>query len=278
LKINVIKFNSIWHNIGNIVGKSENMKMTLNPPAVASMIVYAITNGQLAELQVLMDKLVNEGKTNVLSLIIKVISRPEILNRLVRTIMNDNSLWQKALQNSYRHENGFHKIVLMDGEYFKLRLHHFGATSKIPMENIHDHRWPFASSILSGELKMDIFQRTDSTSDSEEVHHFIYKSDKSNGEYKTEEVGLAYLEKIEQRTYYPGETYLMRTDELHRITNQDGDESITLILTGKPISKECNLYARREIKEEEKQLMHYSSEGLTQMLDEILEFIYPQKN
>jgi hypothetical protein len=38
------------------------------------------------------------------------------------------------------------------------------------------------------------------------------------------------------------------------------------------------LYARREIKEEEKQLMHYSSEDLTQMLDEILEFIYPQKN
>jgi hypothetical protein len=70
----------------------------------------------------------------------------------------------------------------------------------------------------------------------------------------------------------------MRTDELHRITNQDGDQSVTLILTGKPISKECNLYARRPIVEEEKNLVHYSSSELRLMLEYILEEIYPQKN
>ncbi len=242
------------------------------------MILLAVSNGKITELGKLIDALVKDGKTNMLSLINRVISRPEVISRMVRSIINNDTLWGNALTNSYRHENGFHKIVLMEGEYFKLRLHHFGTTAKIPMENIHDHRWPFSSAILSGELKMDLFQRSDILSATEEVIHYIYKSDKSTDKYETVKIGNTHLEKIDTRIYYPGDTYLMRTDELHRITNQDGDQSVTLILTGKPISKECNLYARRPIVEEEKNLVHYSSSELRLMLEYILEEIYPQKN
>lgn len=255
------------------------MKITqLTSSEFASLLISSIMNGHALPIQVFIDKMIGEGKTDVLVMINKILSRPEILNRLISVVMKNDSLWKKALKNSYRHENGFHKIVLLSGKNFKLRIHHFGATAKIPMENIHDHRWPFASTILSGELKMDIFQRTDKETSTEELHHFIYKSDKTNGNYHTDYLGLSYLEKIQERVYYPGDSYLMRTDELHRIKNQDGDESITLILTGKPISKDCNLFARKPMKEEEKQLIHYSENELRKMLDEIKEKIYPQKN
>jgi hypothetical protein len=187
-------------------------------------------------------------------------------------------LFNNVSDYSYYHENGFHKIVLLSGKYFKLRLHHFGVSSKIPMENIHDHRWAFASTILSGTLEMDMFEQCQDVIDENKLIHYVYNSDKSTGSYSTDKIGMVSLNKIETRFYEAGETYLMLPDELHRIKNQEGQESLTLILTGKPENSTCNLYALREINEEEKNTVKYKKAELIKMLDEITEKIYPQKN
>lgn len=75
-----------------------------------------------------------------------------------------------------------------------------------------------------------------------------------------------------------GQVYSMSPDELHRIKNAYGEESITLILTGKPISKECNLYAKRPILEEEKNSTPYEEKRLRRMLAQINEMVCPKLN
>jgi len=208
----------------------------------------------------------------------KVLSKPEFLSLLIKGISNSPSMLSRTLAGSYYHENGFHKIVLLSGKFFKLRLHHFGVSAKIPMENIHDHRWAFASTILKGDLKMDLFMPTQKGSRTEKAYHFIYEADKSSGNYNTEFISVAHLKKSESRTYRAGDTYLMNTHELHRIRNTSGQESITLMLTGKPLSSKCNLFARRMILEDEKKTISYGEEKMIDMLEAISEKIYPQKN
>jgi hypothetical protein len=187
-------------------------------------------------------------------------------------------MFEKMLDESYYHENGFHKIVLLSGKNFKLRLHHFGVSSKIPMENIHDHRWAFASTILSGTLEMDMFKLSQIVRDENKLIHYVYNSDKSTGSYSTDKIGMVSLNKIESRFYEAGETYLMLPQELHRIKNQEGQESLTLILTGKPENNTCNLFALREINDEEKNTVKYEASELIKMLEKNIEKIFPQKN
>ncbi len=254
------------------------MRANISLEQLQSEINEIILNGQLGELATMLDDIIDLSSGEILTSINKMLAIPANLSMLTRTILNNPAILNKVVEESYYHENGFHKIVLLSGRNFKLRLHHFGVAAKIPMENIHDHRWPFASTILSGELKMDIFRVSEQRKNTEALYHFIYGSDKSNGSYTTDLVGKVYLEKAETRIYKPGESYLMLPDELHRIKNSEGQESVTLILTGKPVGGQCNLYAKRHILDKERKTITYQQEDLSNMLSSLIEKIYPQQN
>lgn len=241
-------------------------------------LIDTLFNGQLTDFTYSIDKMIETGDQYTLLEMNKFLGNSKMLVFLINKIMCNVKTLESVLAESYYHENGFHKIVLLSGENFKVRLHHFGTTDQIPMENIHDHRWPFASTILSGRLDMDMFEANLRTDDAERLHHFIYDSDKSTGSYSTNYKGDILLNRTLSVSYYTGESYLMLPDELHRITNEPGQESITLIITGKPISKTCNLYAKRPILQEEKITNKYSVNSLCCMLNEITEKIFPQKN
>lgn len=218
------------------------------------------------------------GDNHLLAAAHAEITSPFRLRLLIETILRNENWFNKVLEESYYHENGFHKIVLLEGTLFKFRLHHFGSSAKIPMENIHDHRWPFASGVLYGRLHMSMFTTTGDEKISEKLLHYRYDSNKNNGSYGTDLIGSAYLKICEERIYHPGDNYFMDTHELHRITNSLGDESITAILTGKPIRRKCNLFAKRPITSSEKKPKKYSKEALSAMLRILAEKIYPMNN
>jgi hypothetical protein len=255
------------------------METNTKSKMIRSLVPTYILNGRFRELEQGLDGLIERGDDETLEIINRTLARPENLSLLIEGICGSKDMLDRTVASSYYHENGFHKIVLLSGRMFKLRLHHFGVTAKIPMENIHDHRWCFASTILSGELNMDLFTVSEKGSRTEKAYHFIYESDKSGGSYRTDFVSVAHLRKSESRTYVTGDTYLMRTHELHRIRNKPGRESVTLILTGKPVGSRCNLYSRREkILEEEKQTVAYDRNVLVRMLGSLSEKVYPKRN
>jgi hypothetical protein len=270
-----------WRQIlQNVLKTRKEIKMTTSSNILEckSFIRNFILNRNINELVEAIDELLNNNSSEILTLINQSLSEPDTLSLLIKRIIDSPLMFAKTLDQSYYHENGFHKIVLLSGKQFKLRLHHFGVSSKIPMENIHDHRWAFASTILSGTLEMDMFEQSQYVIDENKLIHYVYNSDKSTGSYSTDKIGMVSLNKIETRFYEVGETYLMLPDELHRIKNQEGQESLTLILTGKPENNTCNLYALREIEDEEKNTVKYEALYLKKMLEENIEKIFPQKN
>jgi hypothetical protein len=253
-------------------------EMKKNDLMLRSVIENDIINGKFNDLIEFLDECLKNGNNEILVSANIILARPDNLAALIKMICSNPERLAKTVEASYHHENGFHKIVLLTGKYFKLRLHHFGATTMIPMENIHDHRWCFSSTILSGELKMDLFTVVSKATETEELYHFKYDSKKINGQYQTQFISQAHLKIIESRSYQPGDTYLMMPHELHRIRSTPGQESVTMILTGKPVNRKCNLYSKRMILEAEKQTIQYKTEVLTKMLISLAETIYPQNN
>ena len=250
--------------------------MQLTNQQVQKVITESILRKSINTLKDILDSLLESNNDAVLLQINKVLSSPANLSLIIRKILGDSAAFRKVGKESYYHENGFHKIVILSGKNFKLRLHHFGAQAKIPMENIHDHRWAFASSILTGSLKMDLFKADDN--EGEQLIHYQYNSIKTNGKYSTDVIGSAKLKVIETKEFIAGQQYLMTCEDLHRILNKAGEESMTLILTGKPENVTCNLYARKAIEDNEKSTIPYEKKQLKRMLVQISEKIFPILN
>ena len=245
---------------------------------ICQVIENLVINGNLHKLAAALEVIVAQNDDSILIPVNMVLSKPANLKHLIRQILNDAMLFDAVRIGSYCHKNGFHKIVLMQGANFKLRLHHFGARGLSAMENIHDHRWPFASNILVGKLCMQMFEANRNTREGELLMHHEYNSDKSSGAYSTTLRGFALLNKTKELFLQAGDSYMMMPEDLHRIISKQGEESITLILTGKPRGKTCNLYSKRVITHEEKETPNYGVSELRSHLEKLGEIIYPQYN
>lgn len=218
-------------------------------------------------LKLYIEELVLNNDEKVLQMINMILGKPSNIKKLMDLIVQNETLFNEVLNKSYCHENGFHKYVLLEGQNFKIRLHHFGVTEKVAMENIHDHRWPFASTILKGNLEMEMYEESQLHAEGDLLLHYRYNSDKSKGAYETILLGLIKMKRKSQIKYFEGDSYLLTPEALHRITNKE--ECVTLIITGKPCSTECNLYAKREITCDEKETKKYKKDTLIKNLQKI---------
>jgi hypothetical protein len=193
------------------------------------------------------------------------------LGSIIGSILEDEDLLQGCLKSSYRHANGFDKIVLLSGPNFKLRLHRFvqdPTKQPPPAEHVHNHRWPFASRIIDGSLCMDLFAETGGEDPNSPIpfHKYIYHSQKEDGGFNASYVGVRGLVCISESVWHEqGTTYCMSPEEMHRIICSH--ESVTtLMLTGKPISSTCNLLSNTRLSFEQTRTQPYDREQLLEIL------------
>jgi hypothetical protein len=114
---------------------------------------------------------------------------------------------------SYLHGNGFFKIPLARCESHSLRLHIWRVGSSAE-ENLHSHRWPFASAVLLGELTCEIWE--DGTGDDALIRpEMIYRGNAS----ALEPIGDCRVRLKTICRYHAGDRYWLPADGLHRIVN-----------------------------------------------------------
>lgn len=209
---------------------------------------------------------INEEIT--LSCVVAFLNDPAILGSLIGRITSDPFLNKRMIDESYYHLNGFDKIVLINRPNFKIRLHNFlPRPEKRAMENIHDHRWNFASAMLRGSFNTDLF--ANGLRKDLKTHSYTYHSNKVNDKYDTVYNGEVFLEKLTTIQVSEGENYFMPADVLHRINEMNTDGTVTIIVTGPPINETCQLYASRLMEEEEKSLVKHDNHYLYNLLSEI---------
>lgn len=219
------------------------MTYTISTPAksIQSAIITANKYGP-QNLQAVLDNLFTQYDTQtVVSSVIGLLSQADHFQALITNLLGDTDSVKAIQAASYYHKNGFDKIVLLSGKNFKLRLHHFYPPGqKQPMENVHDHRWDFSSSILFGDMGMKIYKEDVNGDDLR--YGYLYSPVKG-GKYSPKFQDMIRVQCTENRRYAAGQHYFMPNDIMHRITDMGQQGCITLMMTGPGDRPTCKLYA-----------------------------------
>lgn len=142
---------------------------------------------------------------------------------------------------AYFHQLGFYKFVLatIEGSYRRTVRLHYWKRSEVK-DDIHDHVASFASKVLVGSLRNEIY----STNISGEL--FVEETFVADGlgcipshAVKTENT----LELKSQNLLGAGATYYLNYDVLHRLKPMS-ENLITLIIQDAPVAREIKVYRR----------------------------------
>lgn len=130
----------------------------------------------------------------------------------------------------YRHPNGFYKMKLLSpGTHaWALRVHLWDAP--VLPSDVHDHRWNFASFIVSGQLQESQFtilrgtgrKQTFTLTRSEDGYHYAPE-------------GVCELTEVRRHTHTAGQVYTLDHRVLHRADPVGDYPVITAVLQGRDI-------------------------------------------
>lgn len=144
---------------------------------------------------------------------------------------------------AYRHPNGFLKIVLVADPEFQLRLHVWRPTPEYPppTENVHNHRWDFASAVLAGGYR---FQEFVPDARGEQFHGFRYGGHRGTSSYALSPTGEARLRCRFDADLSSGSSYLLTSDVLHRVVSPADRTTVSMVLQGPHKDMPVEVYAK----------------------------------
>ncbi|PBC38567.1 hypothetical protein CJ179_38905 [Rhodococcus sp. ACS1] len=129
-----------------------------------------------------------------------------------------------VLENSYKnfHTKGFDYICLKRSDRYTQKLYFFdGDVSSLPeVVNPHDHRYDFATTCIAGEVENVLFERSIKAAYNGEpaLRYEVFKyRTPLNGGNGFEWFAESMLRETSRVAYKPGETYLMKYNQLHTI-------------------------------------------------------------
>lgn len=130
------------------------------------------------------------------------------------------------------HDNGFAKIIIATSPVsgMKAVLHVWPNDTGTAGDNIHNHRWDFASVVLRGELQVEIYARTDG----ESYPAFSYKSPSGGDTYSLEPNGPISAARVALIQLPRTSTYSWDHQVLHRAFGIGTPGTVTFIIQGRP--------------------------------------------
>lgn len=132
-------------------------------------------------------------------------------------LLSDRESLQKVANLSHLQGNGFYKINLYEQDLFSLRLH-IWFPDVIAQENLHSHRWPFASTILYGSLQSELWD-DDISGNARHYDEYLYLG----RDHELLPIGKAKVTLTQKKIFSQGEAYTLKSDQLHRIVRYSGE-------------------------------------------------------
>lgn len=162
---------------------------------------------------------------------------PHCVLALIDEVLTHPVLLAEVANRSYHHGNGFLKVVLAAHDGWKLRLHIWfpGAPCE---ENIHDHRWSFASTILCGELLSETF--VDDASGPVVGQEYLYHARHGNEDSRKVAASQFRLRSQGRLMRRTGDAYFLPESVLHRICDYPGKQLVATMMCSAPTSQTSN--------------------------------------
>lgn len=159
------------------------------------------------------------------------VSQKDLLTQLLNAILTERDRRENVSRRSYRHPNGFEKLVLLAGDapYYKLRLHVWHPNARPIRSDIHNHRWNFGTKLLVGEYEMQLF-RTDKTG--RRRYSYWYEPANRATSFSLDYNGVVCVKVAVHINVSEGSSYLLAHDTLHRVTVGANTTVVSLVLQG----------------------------------------------
>ncbi|MEU1853401.1 hypothetical protein ABZ499_30090 [Streptomyces sp. NPDC019990] len=178
---------------------------------------------------------------------LSAVIRARVFPRLVRDIMSDEARFAEMARRSVWHPNGFAKIVLLAAPDYRLRLHAWrGAAVAAPevQENVHNHRWDFATTIVAGAYWHQEFRAAE---DGDAFFGYRYVAAGDRRSYRLTPVGARALRRVFAARLPQGARYTMSSEVLHKVVPDFTEPAVSLVLEGPHRPTEVDVYAENEL-------------------------------
>ena len=171
-----------------------------------------------------------------------------LIDGLLDNIASDRTVATDVSRQSYWHSNGFAKLVVHvnDEPELRLRVHVWprGDRHGAGYENIHNHRWPFASIVLAGAIRVDQFREIEDFDAPGTVvcNRLAYEAAAPGpvGELRLE--GKRALQMMGRHVYAAGTVYCCDTDMLHTVARASSGTAATLMVAGAATRDDALVY------------------------------------
>jgi hypothetical protein len=180
--------------------------------------------------------------------------------RFIDTVVSvlESPQWETARRGwasqSYRHENGFIKLIAFATpcDAFRLRVHVWPHTSECDVErlNVHNHRYSFISYVARGEIDDYCWLPIGSGA---EFNRFVYRPRDDSGCYSHEHTGSATLAIDRIRRYSRGHLYSLDSSELHCTAPAGSTRPVTFFVEDRrALRAHAISYSRHQLADEER--------------------------
>jgi hypothetical protein len=144
--------------------------------------------------------------------------------KLVRSILCDTTRMATLACESYKHDNGFLKLLIFrpNSDLWRLRLHVWPKTDGSG-QNVHDHRFDFWSIVLRGSLGNQLWE----PGPGESWHHYHYHPREGKNQYAMEHIISETLQPSKTFDTAVGKQYFFSNRWLHTIVCRTG--AVTLM-------------------------------------------------
>jgi len=183
-----------------------------------------------------------------------LIEAKSLSSRIDQILSNENLLREISLM-SYKHRNGFYKIVLAEYESIKLRFHIWPKNTERKEEDIHNHCWDFCSQILAGGYiseEYSVLEDGSQASNGKRYSCYEYLPREEKQYFRLKEIGSKLLSRTISKTLQKGDKLMMSFDRLHRVVPQNSVYTASMFLNGR--KKVRSTMVCRAVPEQQKEI------------------------
>ncbi|MCY0933933.1 hypothetical protein [Streptomyces sp. H34-S4] len=135
---------------------------------------------------------------------------------LLKSLLDSPDFMHQTADSSYTHDNGFDKLLLASTPRgWRMRLHVWWPGRGVHTENIHNHRWDFASVLLGGSCRADYFSHDPGGT---EMHAYEYVRGEGSA-YRHHHLGTRRVIRAMSATMQQGDSYVLTRALMHRIVS-----------------------------------------------------------
>jgi hypothetical protein len=154
--------------------------------------------------------------------------RPNSVLAILRDIVDDDEQLTRSASLSSTHPLGFDKLVLHSTDRYQVRLHIWWPHLAPQREDIHDHRFDFISSVVTGRLYVENYAQ--SASSALTMNGYAERHALGTGRYDFDPLGSLHVSQIGSSILQPGSVQFTSAEILHRVRASEGELTVTFFV------------------------------------------------